>query len=241
MQSEQCYRQRCKQGRGGRDGLGWWGKQCASSAVLLWRGAGAGGGGKKPRQALKARRLRHAERTVLPAVAQRRKGGRPGRSRVVGAAGCGVGGVGVSVGGASGGGLECGGGTTSVGRDGGVPFRAALRGPRAVWCARGGGGSKDNGPELGPRCVVGGGVRIVGGVSCGGVGVCPATEPFTTRKWRGSRGGTEAGKPGEGNRGAGGGLSPAGMTGVPSDPVGAEAPHVGWVRNYALFFRHRSS
>ena len=39
-------------------------------------GAGwAGGGQKKPRQALEARRLRHAERTVLPAVAQSKKGG----------------------------------------------------------------------------------------------------------------------------------------------------------------------
>ena len=35
----------------------------------------AGGGQKKPRQALEARRLRHAERTVLPAVAQSKKGG----------------------------------------------------------------------------------------------------------------------------------------------------------------------
>ena len=50
-------------------------------------GAGwAGGGQKKPRQALEARRLRHAERTVLPAVAQSKKGGG------------GVGGPGVGVG-----------------------------------------------------------------------------------------------------------------------------------------------
>ena len=33
------------------------------------------GGRKKPRQALEARRLRLAERTVLPAVAQSKKGG----------------------------------------------------------------------------------------------------------------------------------------------------------------------
>ena len=33
------------------------------------------GGRKKPTQALEARRLRHAERTVLPAVAQSKKGG----------------------------------------------------------------------------------------------------------------------------------------------------------------------
>ena len=39
-------------------------------------GAGwAGGGQKKPRQALEARRLRHVERTVLLAVAQSKKGG----------------------------------------------------------------------------------------------------------------------------------------------------------------------
>ena len=36
---------------------------------------GLEGGRKKPRQALEARRLRHAERTVLPAVAQSKKGG----------------------------------------------------------------------------------------------------------------------------------------------------------------------
>ena len=35
----------------------------------------AGGGQKNSRQALEARRLRHAERTVLPAVAQSKKGG----------------------------------------------------------------------------------------------------------------------------------------------------------------------
>ena len=51
----------------------------------------------------------------------------------------------------------------------------------------------------------------------------------------------EAGEPGAGEWGAGGGLSPAGMAGVPWGPVGAEAPHVGWVRNLGLFFRHRSS
>ena len=53
--------------------------------------------------------------------------------------------------------------------------------------------------------------------------------------------GTEAGEPGAGAWGAGGGLSPAWMAGVPWDPVGAEAPHVGRVRNHDLFFRHRSS
>ena len=53
--------------------------------------------------------------------------------------------------------------------------------------------------------------------------------------------GTEAGEPGAGEWGAGGGLSPAGMAGVPWGPVGAEAPHVGWVRNHGLYFRHRSS
>ena len=39
--------------------------------------------------------------------------------------------------------------------------------------------------------------------------------------------GTEAREPGAGEWGAGGGLSPAGMAGVPWSPVGAEAPHVG--------------
>ena len=53
--------------------------------------------------------------------------------------------------------------------------------------------------------------------------------------------GNESGEPGAGVWGAGGGLSPAGMAGVPWGPVGAEAPHVGRVRNHDLFFRHRSS
>ena len=53
--------------------------------------------------------------------------------------------------------------------------------------------------------------------------------------------GNEAGEPGAGGWGTGGGLSPAGMAGVPWGPVGAEAPHVGWVQNHGLFFRHRSS
>ena len=53
--------------------------------------------------------------------------------------------------------------------------------------------------------------------------------------------GTEAGEPGAGAWGAGGGLSLAGMAGVPWGPVGAEAPHVGRVRNHNLCFRHRSS
>ena len=52
---------------------------------------------------------------------------------------------------------------------------------------------------------------------------------------------TEAGEPWAGEWGAGGGLSPAGMAGVPWGPVVAEAPHVGWVRNLGLFFRPRRS
>ena len=44
--------------------------------------------------------------------------------------------------------------------------------------------------------------------------------------WRGRRRGTEVGKPWGGGWGAGGGLSPAGMGGLPWGPVGAEAPHV---------------
>ena len=44
--------------------------------VGVGSGAGwAGGGQKKPRQAREARRLRHAERTVLRAVAQSKKRG----------------------------------------------------------------------------------------------------------------------------------------------------------------------
>ena len=61
------------------------------------------------------------------------------------------------------------------------------------------------------------------------------------RMSRGCCTGTEAGEPGAGLRGASGGLSPAGMAWVPWGPVGAEAPHVGRVRNHDLFFRHRSS
>ena len=203
---------------------------CCSGGALA---GGGEGGGKKPRQALQARRLRHAERTVLPAVALRRKGVRPGRSRVVGAAGCGVGGVGVSVGGAGGGGLEFGGVTTGVGRGGGVPFRAALRGPRPVWCGRGGLDRQ--------RSTAGPPVRGRGGCQdcgrrvvwwCGGVSYYLAVHyEEVARK----------SKPGEGNRGAGGGLSPAGMAGFPWDPVGAEPPQVGGVRNHGLVFRHRSS
>ena len=92
--------------------------------------------------------------------------------------------------------------------------------------------SKDKGPELGPWRAAGGGAGCVGGVTWGGVGVWPATQPFTTRMWRGRRRGTEAGKPGDGGWGAGAGLPPAGMAGVPWGPVGAEAPHVGWVQNH---------
>ena len=51
---------------------------------------------------------------------------------------------------------------------------------------------------------------------------------------------TEAGEPRAGAWGAGGGLSPALMAGVPWGPAGAEAPHVGGVQNHDLFFRHRS-
>ena len=101
--------------------------------------------------------------------------------------------------------------------------------------------STDNGPELGPWWEAGGGVGRVGGVPWGGVGVWLATKPFTTRMWRGRRRGTEAGTAGDGGWGAGGGLSPAGMAGVPWGPVGAEAPNVGRVQNHDLCFRHRSS
>ena len=53
--------------------------------------------------------------------------------------------------------------------------------------------------------------------------------------------GTEDGEPGAGLRSTGGGLSPAGMAGVPWGPVGAGAPHIGWVQNHGLYFRQRSS
>ena len=53
--------------------------------------------------------------------------------------------------------------------------------------------------------------------------------------------GPEAAKTGVGIQVAGGALSLAGMAGVPWNPVGAEAPHVGWVRNPGLYFCHRSS
>ena len=72
--------------------------------------------------------------------------------------------------------------------------------------------------------------------------VRPATGVLLRRSDEGEDcSGTEAGEPGAGEWGAGGGLSPAGMAGVPWGPVGAEAPHVGWVRNLGLSFRHRSS
>ena len=101
--------------------------------------------------------------------------------------------------------------------------------------------------------------RRVGGVGCGSSTVCGPESgsgdggvwwwwvcPATGVLLRGSDEGldclgTEAGEPGAGEWGAGGGLSPAGMAGVPWGPVGAEAPHVGWVRNHGLYFRHRSS
>ena len=180
-------------------------------------GAGwAGGGQKKPRQALEARGLWHAERTVLPAVAQSKKGGggwwaRSGRGPSLGAA--------------------------YVARR----WRLGERDGARVWQAEG--------------CRA----RRVGDVGCGsssvrgsesgsGVGgvwwwwVCPATGVLL----RGSDEGvdclqTEAGEPRAGEWGIGGGLSPDGMAGVPWGPVGAEAPHVGWVRNHGPYFRHRSS
>ena len=81
------------------------------------------------------------------------------------------------------------------------------------------------------------GVRWCGGVSC----YLVSYYYEVVRMSRGNCMGFEAGEPGEGMRGAGGGLSPAGMAGVPRGPVGAEAPHVGLVRNHGLYFRHRSS
>ena len=76
------------------------GRSVAGCGRQSWCGVGVGGVGRggraggreKPRQALRARRLRHAERTVLPAVAQMQKGG-GGQVRVVVVAGRGWGGL----------------------------------------------------------------------------------------------------------------------------------------------------
>ena len=99
-------------------------------------GVGRGGwegGRKKPRQALEARRLRHAERTVLPAVAQSKKG----RGGAGGSGESGVRREVVTAGGASG-----------EGRGVAVPpgWRCPVRRVRGV----GRGCSTDFGPELGP-------------------------------------------------------------------------------------------
>ena len=128
------------------------------------------GGGKKPRQALKARRLRHVERTVLQALAQRRKGGRAGMSREVEAAGCGVGGVSVSVGGVGGGGAR---------REGAVPLVWArvrvcnvMRAARGAACQGGGGALNRQRSRAGPPVRGCGGCEGCGGCvvrRCGGV------------------------------------------------------------------------
>ena len=133
---------------------------------VRWGAREGGGGGKKPGQVLEARSLRHAERTVLPAVAQRRKGGGRNGLEAAGEGGARrwwcrrVWGVGLVAKGWS-----EGRGTSGVTRGGGCRF-----GPRRVGCAwcgalRGGGTSIDNGPELGPERVVGGGG---GREECGG-------------------------------------------------------------------------
>ena len=136
---------------------------------------------------------------------------------------------------------------------------ASAQGPEAPACransATGSGANVERGGGR-VRCgwwsslgVGGGGLGGVGGPELGsGVGgvwwwwVRPATGVLLRGSDEGEDClGTEAGEPGAGEWGAGGGLSPAGMAGVPWGPVGAEAPHVGWVRNLGLFFRHRSS
>ena len=107
-------------------------------------------------------------------------------------------------------------------------------------------------------CLAGGGVwrrRPAGGVRCGVSGVWgEGARQTSVLSWTPGCGGVwrwwvspatgvllrggdedadctgiEAGEPGAGVWGAGGGLSPAGMAGVPWGPVGAEAPHVGRV------------
>ena len=125
-----------------------------------------------------------------------------------------------------------GGGASGVGRGAGV-LSGVLRSVRRVGGV-GWGRSTDVGPELAPgawwRAVVGGRVLVPGLLLRGVV-----------RMSRGNCIGTKAGEPGAGLRGAGGGLSPAGMAGMPWGLVVAEAPHVGCVRNHGLYFRLRSS
>ena len=181
MQSEQCYRQWRKVRKGGGlaglamgGGLSLgvasveWEDRCRWRAPVAawaggvgrgWVGAGGRGAGKKARQALEARRLRHAERTVLPAVAQSKKRGGWRVWR----------GWGPSLGVASvawlwpSGAIVGGGGCVWQGQGcGGAVWRAESG--AACW-GGGAGRSKDFGSELGPPV-------------CGGVrrwGVCPAT------------------------------------------------------------------
>ena len=160
---------------------------------------------------------------MLPALAHRKKGGRAGLARAGVAAGCGVCGAVVSVGGA--------------GRGGVLPVWAGVRVCCPVCCARcgvsGGGGALDR-HRYRARLPLRVGVRWCGGVSC----YLVSYYEEVVRMSRGCCKGTEAGEPGAGKRGAGGGLSPAGMAWVPWGPVGAEAPHVGWVRNHGLYFRY---
>ena len=109
--------------------------------------------------------------------------------------------------------------------------------PRSVQRGGGGGGGGLDRYRSRAGPPVRAGVRWCGGVSC----YLISYYEEVGRMSRGNCNGTEAGVPGAGMRGAGGGLSLAGMAGVPWGPVGAEAPHVGLVRNHGLYFRHRSS
>ena len=103
-----------------------------------------------------------------------------------------------------------------------------------------------SGAREGPTHGVPGGGRsragLWGSVACGGGGcvLLPASYYEEVMRVK-TAWGLRPESLGMGEWGAGGGLSPAGMAGVPWGPVGAEAPHVGWVRNHDLFFRHRSS
>ena len=184
-----------------------------------WVGEGGGGGGiSRGKRSGPGGSGMQSDQCCLQWRKVRRGGGLAGLARVGAVAGRGVRREVVTVGGASG-----------EGRGVAAPlgWRCPVRRVRGV----GRGCSTDIGQSWAPGC---------GGVW--GWWVSPATGVLL-------RGGdedadctgTEAGEPGAGVWGAGGGLSPAGMAGVPWGPVGAEAPHVGRVRNHNLCFRHRSS
>ena len=242
MQSEQCNRQwrKCRKGGAGRTRCGWWLSLGAARVVRrcwAWVVAGCGArrvggsrrgrvlgvgrvglvwGQKKPRQALEACKLLHAERTVLPAVAQSKQGGGvglAGPSWAWAVVGCGARRVVALAGGEGWGARVVRGGVSN----------AACRGCR-VWelnCLQSRAGLLVSVACGGGRCVL---LPVSNYEEVMRVKTAWGLRPVSLgREW-----------------GAGGGLSPAGMAGVPWGPVGAEAPHVAWVRNHGLYFRHRS-